>query len=164
MSGLGRMAPAHPTRGYFAVGIVNGKTPQNIGTLLRSASTFGAAFVFTVGARYQRQASDTAATPLHTPLFHYPDLDDLVGHLPHACPLIGVEQGGRPLGGFGHPVRAAYLLGAEDHGLPQKALDACHAVVEIESLHPRSLNVAAAGTVLLHHRHLQAGRAAAMPA
>ena len=66
------------SRGYFAVGIYGCKTPENVGTLWRSATLYRAAFVFTVGARYRRfQASDTAKTPNHTPLFHFKDLADL---------------------------------------------------------------------------------------
>lgn len=46
-------------RGYFGVGIYHTKTEQNVGTLMRSAQCFGAAFVFTIGKRYHRQSSDT---------------------------------------------------------------------------------------------------------
>jgi hypothetical protein len=49
------------TRGFFAIGIVNGKTHQNIGTLLRSAYLYDAAFVFTIGKRYDRQASSSTS-------------------------------------------------------------------------------------------------------
>ena len=46
-------------RGFFGVGIENTKTHQNIGTLWRSASIMGASFMFTIGKRYKKQASDT---------------------------------------------------------------------------------------------------------
>lgn len=143
-------------RGYFAVGIIGGKTPANLGTLWRSASLYDAAFVFTVGKRYgRRQSSDTTKTDLHTPLFHFADLDDLVTHLPKGCPLIGVELDDRaqPLSTYSHPERGAYLLGAEDVGLSPAQRDRCHDLVQIESEKPWSMNVAAAGTVLLHHRY-----------
>lgn len=146
-------APAD--RGYHAVGIIGGKTPENLGTLWRSATLYGAAFVFTVGKRYGRaQASDTTSTARHVPLFHFADIDDLVEHLPYGCPLVGVELDprARPLTAFTHPERAAYLLGAEDNGLTPEQRDRCHHLVEIESALPWSMNVAAAGTVLLHHR------------
>ena len=144
-------------RGYFAVGIYHPKTPQNVGTLWRSASLFGAAFVFTVGARYQRQASDTCNTPAHTPMFHFACINDLHAHPPHLCPLVGVELDprARPLRHFNHFERSAYLLGAEDHGLPPAVLDRCHAIVQIETAADWSMNVAAAGTVLLYDRHVK---------
>lgn len=145
------------TRGYFAVGICGGKTPENLGTLWRSASLYGAAFVFTVGKRYTAQASDTPNTPRHTPLFHFDDVEDLVAHLPFGCPLVGVEMAdrARPLGRYGHPKRAAYLLGAEDTGLSAAQMLRCHDLVQIETVQPYSLNVAVAGSLVLHDRHVK---------
>ena len=143
------------SRGYFAVGICGGKTPENLGTLWRSASLYGAAFVFTVGKRYRAQACDTPNTPRHTPLFHFSDLDDLVQHLPHGCPLVGVElaDGSQPLSDYRHPERAAYLLGAEDNGLSAAQILRCHSLVQIEAARPYSMNVAVAGSIVLYDRH-----------
>lgn len=146
-------------RGYFAVGIAGGKTPENLGTLWRSAALYAAAFVFTVGKRYPGQSSDTTMTRKHTPLFHYANLADLVAHLPWSCPLIGVELApdAIPLAGYSHPTRGCYLLGAEDRGLSQSQL-ACHQVVQIETARPWSMNVAVAGSLVLHDRHVKAQR------
>lgn len=130
------------------------KTGANVGSLWRSATLFGAAFLATVGRRYVRQASDTEKAANHTPLLHFADLDDLIEHLPHSCPLVGVELDPRatPLPRFAHPERALYLLGAEDHGLPPAILDRCHHVVQIPTLLPRSMNVACAGSVVMASR------------
>ncbi len=143
-------------RGFFAIGIEHTKTPQNIGTLWRSANLYGAAFVFTVGARYERQSADTMATPRHIPLLHFTSIEDLVEHLPHGCPLVGVEMAddSTELSSFVHPERACYLLGAEDHGLTKAALDAVHHTVVVETMRPESLNVAVAGSIVLHDRHV----------
>jgi tRNA G18 (ribose-2'-O)-methylase SpoU len=88
------------------------------------------------------------------PLHHYADLDDLIAHLPHGCPLVGVELDARsePLPLFTHPRRALYLLGAEDHGLPPAVLERCHHVVQIPTPQPWSLNVAVAGSIVMAHR------------
>lgn len=139
-------------RGYVGIGIERGKTPANIGTLWRSADLFGASFVFTVGHRYQKQSSDTMKSWRSVPLWHFEDIDDLVAHLPYSCPLIGVELDDRAvdLAGFSHPERAIYLLGAEDHGLTKTALARCHALVQLPGRF--SMNVAAAGTVVLYDR------------
>lgn len=144
-------------RGYFGIGIYHPKHEANVGGLWRSASLYGAAFIFTIGERYQKQATDTSRTPFHTPLFHFESIDDLITHLPHAAPLIGVELDERAqmLPGFWHPERAVYLLGAEDRGLPPEVLDRCHKVVQIPSLGEASMNVASAGTVLLYDRHVK---------
>ena len=150
------------SRGYFAVGVYHTKTETNVGTLWRTASLYGAAFVFTIGRRYARQSSDTPKTPLHTPLFHFADVGDLLDHLPWSAPLVGVELDPRavPLPEYRHRERAVYLLGAEDHGLPPDVLDACHDVVQIPSLVPRSMNVAVAGSLVIYDRHTRVAAAA----
>jgi tRNA G18 (ribose-2'-O)-methylase SpoU len=143
------------TRGFFGIGIWHAKHEVNIGTLWRSATLYDAAFVFTVGARYKAQASDTCKTRLHTPLYHYTDVDDLIEHLPYSCPLVGVELDPRAksLTGYRHPERAVYLLGAEDHGLPPGVVDRCHDLVVIPTVRGFSHNVAVAGAITLHDRH-----------
>lgn len=145
------------SRGYFGVGIWHAKHEINIGTLWRSAALYDAAFVFTVGARYTRQASDTCKTPAHTPLHHYTDIGDLIAHLPHSCPLVGVELDPRAkeLTGYRHPERAVYLLGAEDHGLPPAMVERCHDLVVVPTVRGFSHNVAVAGALVLHDRHVK---------
>lgn len=142
--------------GYFGVAVYHPKHEVNVGTLWRTASTYGAAMVATVGSRYKRQASDTSGTPNHTPLFHYPDMDALIDGLPYSCPVIGVELDPRAesLTSFFHPHRALYLLGAEDHGLPVSVLDRCHYIVQIPTPSPGSLNLAVAGSLVMHDRWL----------
>lgn len=143
------------SRGYFAVGVYHPKTEANIGTLMRTAYLYDAAFVFTVGRRYSKQASDTPYTSRHVPLFHFASIDDLINHLPSGCPLVGVELDPRgvQVQDYKHPERAAYLLGAEDHGLPQHVVDRCHSLVEIPSVQPQSMNVAVAGSIVVYDRH-----------
>lgn len=145
-------------RGYFAVAAYRPKTSSNVGSLWRSATLFGAAFTATVGHRYVKQPSDTEGAANHTPLLHYGDFDDLIEHLPHGCPLVGVELDPRAteLTSFVHPERALYLLGAEDRGLPPALLDRCHHIVQIPTAVPRSMNVACAGSVLMAHRFMTA--------
>lgn len=139
-------------RGYFGIGIINTKSPLNIGTLLRSANIYGAQFVFTVGKRYQLQSSDTLKTQRHIPLFHYETLAQLKSGIPFDCPLIGIEQTDNSvdLSEFKHPERAMYLLGAEDHGLPKSVIEVCHKIVHIDT--KTCLNVAVAGSIVMFDR------------
>lgn len=150
------------TRGFFAVGIYRPKRDVNVGGLWRAANIYGARFIFTVGARYERQASDTPKSPLHMPLFHFADVDDLVDHLPWSCPLVGVELDPRAtsLTDYQHPMRAAYLLGAEDHGLPPAVTDRCRDLVVIPTVRSFSHNVATAGALVVHDRHVKQTAAA----
>lgn len=141
-------------RGFFGIGIFNTKSAQNIGTLWRTAHNFGANFIFTVGARYSRQASDTTKAYGSIPLYCYADMKDLVDHLPLACRLIGIELGERSkdLRAFIHPETACYLLGAEDRGLPPKVQEACHQLVVVPG-GARCLNVATAGSIVIYDRY-----------
>ena len=145
-------------RGYWGFGVYHPKTEVNIGTLWRSARAFGATFLFTVGRRYKAQNADTTKAWRHCPLFHFDSIDDLLKHLPHSCPLIGVELDPHAdsLPSFAHPERCCYMLGAEDHGLPPDVRGVCHRLVQIPSL-DYCLNVASAGTVVMYDRLTKAG-------
>jgi len=139
-------------RGYFEIGIYNGKTPANLGTLWRSAYQLGAAGIFIIGSRFQKQASDTVKAWRHIPLRKYDDLEHFLSCRPHDCRLVGVEMGGTPLNEFTHPERAIYLLGAEEHGLSAAATKVCNNLVSLEAINTESYNVAVAGSLVMYHR------------
>jgi len=143
-------------RGYFGIGILNGKTPENLGVLWRSAQSMGASYIFTIGHRYSKQAGDTHGAVAAMPYFHYETFDDFYKHLPKGSMLVGVEWStdAVPLETFEHPLRCAYLLGAEDHGLTQKAIEASHHLVGFDT--SRSLNVSVAGSIVMYDRRQKA--------
>lgn len=144
-------------RGVLGVACYRPKHEVNVGSLWRSSFLYGADFIATVGRRYVYQASDTPHTSKHVPLLHYKDIDDLIDHLPHGCPLVGLELDQRavPLSKFRWPSNSVLLVGAEDAGLPPRVLDKCHYVVQIESAQPWSMNVSVAGSIALRERYLQ---------
>lgn len=139
---------------YFGIGIQNGKTPENLGVLWRSAQNMGASYIFTIGNRYERQACDTYHAANSMPYFHYPTFEAFYENLPKGARLVGVEITGEsePLSSFSHPKRCVYLLGAEDHGLSKAAIQKSHLLVKFESTH--SLNVAVAGSIVMYDRSL----------
>lgn len=139
-------------RGFFGIGIQNGKTPMNYGTLFRTAHIFNADFVFVIGKRFQKQATDTMKSYRHLPTFEFTDFQDFNSHRPFGCQLIGVEltPDAMPIEDFNHPEQACYLLGAEDHGLTQEAIQHCQKIVRLPG--ERSLNVAVAGSIVLYDR------------
>ena len=140
-------------RGFYAIGIEHGKCNMNVGTLWRSANIMGAAFIFTVGRRYKKQATDTLKTWRTIPLLHFDTIEDLTAHMPHDTLLVGVElmDTARPLPEYKHPERAVYLLGAEDHGLSGEAITACNHIVVLPG--ERSMNVSTAGSIVLYDRY-----------
>lgn len=139
-------------RGFFGIGIQNTKTEMNVGTLWRSASILGASFIFTIGKRYKRQASDTMESWKHIPLYHYITLEDFYKSLPYDCQLIGVELDNKsvPVSHFKHPERCVYLLGAEDNGLTKEAINKCHKLIQLPGNY--CMNVAVAGSIVMYDR------------
>jgi len=139
-------------RGYFGIGVYQPKTKVNVGVLWRSASVLGAAFLFTIGHRYQHQCSDTMKSFRHIPLFSYDSFDAFYSQMPRLGRLVGVEidEQAQAIQPFIHPQQAVYLLGAEDHGLPQKVIDKCWAVVQLPG--ERCMNVSVAGSIVMFDR------------
>jgi tRNA G18 (ribose-2'-O)-methylase SpoU len=139
--------------GYCAIGIENFKKDQNIGTLWRSAHIFGAAYLFTIGRPYKLQASDTTKAYRHIPLVEFKSLEDFYDHLPREASLVGVENSADaiPVVRFVHPKQAVYLLGSEDNGLSERALELCKVKVVLPGEY--CLNVAVAGSLILFDRY-----------
>lgn len=143
-------------RGYFGIGMYEPKYEENLGGLFRSAHFLGASFIFTIGARYKYQNSDTGRAERHIPYYVFNDWNDLKQHLPATeIQLIAVEMidSAEPLETFVHPERAVYVLGGEDRTLPPEVLKDCESVVKFDSKH--SLNVAVAGAIVMYDRHVK---------
>ncbi|PIE46117.1 MAG: rRNA methyltransferase [Gammaproteobacteria bacterium] len=142
----------YPHTAFYGIGIMHARKAENIGTLWRSAYIMGASFIFTVDRQYKKQSSDVVTTPSRIPLYHYKDLSDLIAHLPYGAPLIGIEMTDKAVlvSDFEHPKRAVYLLGSETNGLSQKTIDSCHYTIKLPGNF--SLNVAVAGSIVMHDR------------
>lgn len=140
------------TNEFFGIGILNGKTPENLGVLWRTAQNLGASFIFTIGNRYAKQASDTHNAVKSMPFFHYENFQEFFKNLPKGARIVGVEmtEDSESLEDFEHPRRCVYLLGAEDHGLTKEAIEQSHFLVQFPS--KMSLNVAVAGSIVLYDR------------
>ena len=143
-------------RGIVGIGIYGSKWESNVGTLWRCARLYDADFIFTIGQRYKKQATDTPDTAKHTPLFEYSDWNDFILHLPKDVEVVLVEQSAKSikLPNFIHPIRAVYVLGAEDKGLPEDIISK-HTTIEIPTVEPQSMNVSAAGTLVLYDRYVK---------
>ena len=138
--------------GYFGIGVYQVKRTENVGMLWRSAWQLGAAFLFTIGARYKPMSDDVFKSWLQVPLFRYDTFAEMTATSAYSCQLVGVEMGGTPLPGFVHPHRAVYVLGAEDGGLPNEIRARCHQVISIPAVRTASYNVAVAGTLVMYDR------------
>ncbi|WP_298883021.1 RNA methyltransferase [uncultured Polaribacter sp.] len=139
-------------QGFLGIGIQNGKTPENLGVLWRSAQNMGASFIFTIGNRYAKQACDTHKAIGAMPYFHYETFENFFKNLPKGAMLVGVELDEKAvqLETFTHPKRCVYLLGAEDHGMSKIAIEKSHHLVKFKS--ELSLNVSVAGSIIMYDR------------
>ena len=143
---------------FFGIGIQNGKTPENLGVLWRTAQNLGASFIFTIGNRYAKQASDTHNAVNALPYYHYETFDDFLGNIPKGARIVGIEltKDAEDLETFHHPRRCVYLLGAEDHGLSNQAIEKSHFLVKFKS--QLSLNVSVAGSIVMYDRGINKPR------
>ena len=140
--------------GFFAVGVYNSKSAENVGTLWRGAFQLGAAYVFTIGTRNAwEKTADTYRSWRHIPAFRFEDWASFCGATPYSTVWVAVEMGGTPLEEFEHPERAVYVLGAEDQGLPASIVRACAHCVSLGSAREAtSFNVAVAGSLVMYDR------------
>lgn len=143
-------------RGYFGIGIYEPKWEENIGTLWRSSFIFGAVFIFTIGKKYKKQPTDTPDTVKHIPLFNFENFNDFKNKIPINSKLICIEliKEAESLHKFIHPERAVYLLGSEDHGIPEEIYKV-NTTISIPQKEKFSLNVAVAGSIVMADRYFK---------
>lgn len=137
------------TRGYFAIGLDNAKTPANVASVLRACDCYGASLLAISGTRYKRHGCDTTKAYRHMPMLQ---VDDLKNVIPYECIPVAVElvDDAKSLVDFVHPERAFYVFGAEDNTLGERVLSWCPHRVMIPTR--ACMNLAACVNVLLYDR------------
>lgn len=143
------LKPDHQTA---VVGLVNPKTPTNVGAIMRAAGCYQASGVRYTGERFgyaSRYHTDTNNVTGKVPLIH---VDDILAQLPEGMKVVCVElvEGATPLPEFVHPSHAIYIFGPEDGSIPQDVIDAADSVVYIPTI--GCMNLAATVNVLLYDR------------
>ena len=148
--------------GWFGIGIIRGKTASNHGTLWRTALQLGAALTFTIGKRYEggvEGRADIFKTHRQVPCVGYENVEGFFSNSPVDAQVVVIEYGGESLETFEHPKRALYVLGSEDNGVPPLLVRRAHKHVAIPTAEgrPDSLNVAAAGAIVMYDRFVKMG-------
>ncbi|CCQ72178.1 RNA methyltransferase [Magnetospira sp. QH-2] len=151
-------------RGYFGIGSEGIHKPYNVGALMRTAHAFGASFVYTVAASYDRPKggrTDTSKAHGHVPFYSFPDVKSLL--LPEDCKLVGVEllDDAIDLPSFHHPPNAAYILGPERGSLSPEMVARCDYTLKIPTRF--CINVGLAGALVMYDRVLSTQRFAPRP-
>ncbi len=138
--------------GFACIGLVNPKSPSNVGAVMRAAGCYGVNSVFYTGKRFEhaRQfTTDTKKVHQDIPLIGAASLKDVIplGATPVAIELI---EGAISLTEYVHPKSAFYILGPEDGSLNKEVLAMCTDVVYIPT--KGCMNLAATANVVLYDR------------
>jgi tRNA(Leu) C34 or U34 (ribose-2'-O)-methylase TrmL len=139
------------------IGLVNPKSPSNIGMIMRAAGCYEADEVFYSGNRYDRARKFNTDTQNSASTIYLSHTDNILNEVPKSFSLVGVElvEGAIPLMDFQHPDEAFYLFGPEDGSLTQEQVDACDYVVYIPTI--GCMNLACTVNVLLYDRLAKSG-------
>lgn len=137
---------------FAYIGLINPKSPENVGMVMRAAGCYEADKVFYTGVRFDRARqffTDTKNMHEKIPLQR---AEDLLATVPEGAKIVAVElvEGATPLIHFQHPEQAYYIFGPEDGSLTQTILDACDHVVYIPTI--GCMNLAATVNVVLYDR------------
>ncbi len=135
-----------------------------MGTIARTAHSFGANFFFTIDPQVDvdlLKVSDTSDAFDHVPYYEYKSVDAM--ELPDKCSLVGVElmADSIDLPSFRHPTRAAYVLGPEMGSLSPELVEQCDHIIKIPMKF--CVNVGVAGALVMYDRLLSMGRFANRP-
>jgi tRNA(Leu) C34 or U34 (ribose-2'-O)-methylase TrmL len=140
-------------RGFAAIGLVNPKTPENVGSVLRAAGGFEAALVVIAGNRpnyyLHRMRTDPQKSHRRVPLLHVTNVFDAV---PFDCMPIAVDlvPTAKSLIHFVHPERGYYIFGPEDGTLGRAVTDRCAVALMVPTA--LCMNLAACVNVVLYDR------------
>ncbi|CZF85814.1 RNA methyltransferase [Grimontia marina] len=145
------------TETHVIIGLINPKSPTNVGGVMRAAGCYQADSVVYTGERYDRAArfyTDTQDAMESIPLTN---VDSMFDNLPSDMKVVCVELalGATPLPEFEHPEKAIYVFGPEDHSLHQSIADRADHVVYVPTV--GCMNLAATVNVVLYDRLAKSG-------
>jgi tRNA(Leu) C34 or U34 (ribose-2'-O)-methylase TrmL len=133
--------------------IINPKSPQNMGSILRAAGCYQAQSIRYTGERYARAkafSTDTKNAHLNITVIQVSAVIDPINDEHLTKVAIELVEGATPLPHFEHPEEALYIFGPEDGSIEQDVVDQCDHVVYIPTI--GCMNLAATVNVLLYDR------------
>ena len=137
---------------YVKIGLINPKSPTNVGAVMRAAGCYQVNEVYFTGERFARAAkynTDTKDASLNIPLSCVDNLlDNIEGNMQVVC--VDLIEGATPLPEFNHPANALYIFGPEDGTISQGVIDRADSVVYVPTV--GCMNLAASVNVLLYDR------------
>lgn len=142
---------------YSGIGLLNPKSPTNVGGIMRAAGCYRADAVFYTGKRYPLAANNGNAqyntdTQSASNTITLTGVDSLLGAVDETVSIVCVDlvEGAIPLPDFVHPDKALYIFGPEDGTINQQVINQADAVVYVPTV--GCMNLAASVNVLLYDR------------
>lgn len=134
------------------IGLINPKSPENVGAVMRAAGCYQADAVTYTGVRYDRAMKFTTDTKTMVDNIPLVNVECVLDDLPADTKVVCVELalGATPLPYFEHPEKAIYIFGPEDGSIPQAIADRADHVVYVPTV--GCMNLAATVNVLLYDR------------
>ena len=139
-----------------SIGLVNPKSPENVGSVMRAAGNYRVDSVFYTGKRYPRALMRNPDIPdmqrkvsQNIPLS---EVTCLVDDAPEDLKIVCVEfaENAISLPEYQHPLNAFYIFGPEDGTISQQLIDRADAVVYVPTI--GCMNLAATVNVVLYDR------------
>jgi tRNA(Leu) C34 or U34 (ribose-2'-O)-methylase TrmL len=133
--------------------IINPKSPENMGSILRAAGCYQAQSIRYTGERYARAKAfqtDTKNVHLDIKVSHVDEIICKTTDKNLTKVAVELVEGAIPLPNFIHPENCLYIFGPEDGSIEQGIVDQCEHVVYIPTI--GCMNLAATVNVLLYDR------------
>ena len=142
-----------------SLGLVNPKSPDNVGSVLRAAANYGVDKVFYTGDRYPRaierkaRSVDMGRKVSKDVLIAQKDclLEAVTDNMKIVCVEFALNA--IPLPEYQHPENAFYIFGPEDGSIDQALIDQADDVVYVPTV--GCMNLSASVNVLLYDRLLK---------
>lgn len=143
-------------KSQVCLGLVNPKSPDNVGSVLRAAANYGVDKVFYTGHRYPRAIERKARSvdmsrkiSKDVLISQTQCLTDVVSeNMKIVCVEFALNA--TPLPEYEHPENALYIFGPEDGSIEQTIIDQADAVVYVPTV--GCMNLSASVNVLLYDR------------
>jgi len=134
------------------IGLINPKSPTNVGAVLRAAGCFRADAVNYTGKRYNQAKRYHTDTKNRIETIPLTGMDCLLENCPTNTSVVCIElvENAVSLHQFKHPDNAYYIFGPEDGTINQEIIDQADTVVYIPTI--GCMNLAATVNVVLYDR------------
>lgn len=143
-------------KSQVSLGLVNPKSPDNVGSVLRAAANYRVDKVLYTGDRYpraiERKARSVDMSRKISKNVQISRTDCLTDDVTENMKIVCVEfaLNAIPLPEYKHPENALYIFGPEDGSIDQTIIDQADAVVYVPTV--GCMNLSASVNVLLYDR------------